>query len=72
MTTNVIYINKNASVHEAARILSENRVSGLPVVDEEKHVIGIVTEADILNSTGMKKSHTFKDVLKQILGETSL
>ena len=69
MTKNVIYISKDANVHEAARILSENRISGLPVVDEEKNLIGIVTEADILYSTGMKKSPTFKDVLKHILGE---
>ena len=33
-------------------------------------MIGIVTEADILYSTGMKKNHTFKKVLKHILGET--
>jgi CBS-domain-containing membrane protein len=69
MTGDVIYINKDTDIHEAARVLSENRISGLPVVDEEKHVIGIVTEADILNSTGMKKNHTFKDILKHLFGE---
>jgi len=69
MTTNVIYINKDASVHEAARILSEKRISGLPVVDDEKHVIGIMTEADILYSVGMKKSQDFRDILRHILGE---
>ena len=69
MTTNVICINKDASVHEAARILSENRISGMPVVDEEKHLIGIVTEADILYSAGMKKSHDFRDILRHVLGE---
>lgn len=56
MTMNVICISKDADVHEAARIMSENRISGLPVVDEDKHLIGIVTEADILYSTGMKKA----------------
>ncbi|KPQ43485.1 MAG: inosine-5'-monophosphate dehydrogenase [Candidatus Methanoperedens nitroreducens] len=69
MTTNVIYISKDADIHEAARIRSENRISGMPVVDEEKHVIGIVTEADILYSTGMKKSHDFRDILRHVLGE---
>jgi len=55
MIRNVIYISKDTDVHEAARIMSDNRISGLPVVDVEKHLIGIVTEADILYSTGMKK-----------------
>ena len=69
MTRDVIFINKDTDIHEAARILSENRISGIPVIDEEKHLIGIVTEADILYSAGMKKNHTFKDILKHLLGE---
>jgi CBS domain-containing membrane protein len=69
MTRNVIYTSKDTDVHEVAKILSENRISGLPVVDEEKHLIGIVTEVDIFYSAGMKKSHDFKDVLRHILGE---
>jgi CBS-domain-containing membrane protein len=69
MTADVICIKKDADIHEAARILSENRISGLPVVDEEKHLIGIVTEADILYSAGMKKSHNFRDILRHVLGE---
>jgi CBS-domain-containing membrane protein len=69
MTADVICIKKDADIHEAARILSENRISGLPVVDEEKYLIGIVTEADILYSAGMKKSHDFRDILRHILGE---
>ncbi len=69
MTEEVITVKKNADVIEAARILSENRISGLPVVDGEKHLIGIVTEADILYSAGLKKSHDFRDILMQVLGE---
>ena len=69
MTRDVICINKDVDIHEASRILSENRISGLPVIDEERHLIGIVTEADILYSAGMKKSHAFKDILRIILGE---
>ncbi|MCZ7371485.1 MAG: CBS domain-containing protein [Candidatus Methanoperedens sp.] len=69
MTGNAICISKDADIHEAARILSENRISGLPVVNEEKRLIGIVTEADILYSAGMEKSHNFGDILRNILGE---
>lgn len=69
MTKDVITITKDADFHEAARLLSEHRISGLPVVDDETHVIGIVTEVDILHTAGMNKGHTFRDVLRHVLGE---
>jgi CBS-domain-containing membrane protein len=69
MTKNVITVKKDADIHEVSRLLSENKVSGLPVVDDENHVIGVVTEADVLSMTGMKHGHTFKDIIRHILGE---
>ena len=54
---------------ELARILSENNISGVPVIDEGNHVIGVVTERDILYVAGMREHHTFKDILRHILGE---
>ena len=69
MTKNVITIKQDADLHEAARVLSENRISGMPVVDDNDHVIGIISEADILMLAGMKKEHTFKDIVRHILGE---
>jgi len=69
MTRDAIAIRTHADIHEAARLLSEHRISGLPVVDEESVVLGVVTEADILSMTGMEKEHTFKDILRHLLGE---
>lgn len=69
MTGEVITVKKDAGMQEVARLLSENKISGLPVVDDENHVVGIVSEADILYVAGMKKGHTFKDILKHVLGE---
>src|SRR5260370_30920184 len=48
MTRNVVTIGAGASVREAARLLVEHRVSGLPVVDAEGRVVGLVTEADLI------------------------
>ena len=48
MTRNVVTIGAGASVREAARLLVEHRVSGLPVVDAESRVVGLVTEADLI------------------------
>ena len=69
MTRSVITIRRDADLHEAARLLSENRISGMPVVDDNNRVIGVVSEADILILAGMKREHTFKDILRNILGE---
>ena len=69
MTKDVITIKNDADVNDVISLLSDNNISGLPVIDNENHVIGIVTEADILSMAGMKRGHTLKDILKHILGE---
>jgi len=69
MTKDVITIKNDADVNDVIRLLSDNNISGLPVIGNENHVIGIVTEADILSMAGMKRGHTFRDILKHILGE---
>jgi CBS domain-containing membrane protein len=69
MTKNVITVKQDADLHEAARILSEKGISGMPVVDDSNKVIGVISEADILMLAGLKKGHTFKDIVHTILGE---
>ena len=69
MTKEVVSILKYAGVNHAVMSLSENSVSGLPVVDRENRVIGIISEADILSMVGVGRSHTFRDILKHMLGE---
>jgi CBS domain-containing protein len=69
MTKTVVTVKRDADVHEAARILSERGISGMPVVDDQGRVIGVISEADLLILAGMKREHTFKDILRNILGE---
>jgi CBS domain-containing membrane protein len=69
MTKEVVAVKKYADIHEAARLLTESRVSGLPVVDAENIVLGVISEADILSMTGIKDGHNFRDILRHILGE---
>lgn len=47
MTRNPITITPDATVMEAAQLMLDNKISGLPVVDAEGIVVGIVTESDI-------------------------
>ena len=48
MTRKVITILPGATVEELARILMDNKISGVPVVDEENNLTGIVTENDLI------------------------
>jgi CBS-domain-containing membrane protein len=47
MTPNVVTIWSKASVVEAAKLMLERGISGLPVVNDEGRLTGIVTEGDL-------------------------
>jgi CBS domain-containing protein len=47
MTRNLITISANATIGQAAEMMLEHKVSGLPVVDMERKLVGIITESDI-------------------------
>ena len=48
MTTDVVTVRRDTSVNDIAKLMSERDISGIPVVDESKHVVGIVTELDMI------------------------
>ena len=48
MTKDVVTVRPEEKVENAARILLNNKISGIPVVDENNHVIGIITEKDLM------------------------
>jgi CBS domain-containing protein len=48
MTKDVITVGPEVSVHKAARLMSDHGISGLPVVDGDGRVVGIVTEGDLI------------------------
>lgn len=47
MTRNPMTIRQNASIGEAARLMLDHKFSGLPVLDEDSRLVGIITESDI-------------------------
>ena len=47
MTRNLITISPNATIGQAAGLMLEHKVSGLPVVDYESGLVVIITESDI-------------------------
>lgn len=47
MKHNPITVTREADLTEAAQIMSNNRISGLPVVNSVDNLVGIVTKTDI-------------------------
>lgn len=43
MSSHVISMHADASVHEAIQIMVENRISALPIVDKNNRCVGIVS-----------------------------
>lgn len=50
MTGHVIAVNADTPIEEAAGIMVDHRIGGLAVVDEGKHVIGVITETDVFRA----------------------
>ena len=48
MTENVVTIDQDASIQDAIELLLSQRISGLPVIDKQGQLIGIVTEFALL------------------------
>lgn len=52
MTKDVVSVTPETSLRDAASLLVERRISGLPVVNEAAEVVGVLSEADILVKAG--------------------
>jgi CBS domain-containing protein len=48
MTCTILSVRPDATIAEAIRMMLDNRISGLPVVDEAGRLVGILTEGDLL------------------------
>jgi len=48
MTTEVITVRKETTLKELARLFYENHINGVPVVDDDDRLIGIICESDLV------------------------
>ena len=48
MMKDVITVKPEDNIDEAARLMSNHSISGLPVVNDEGELVGIITEGDLL------------------------
>jgi CBS domain-containing protein len=52
MVSNVLVVHSGDSVDDAVRLIVDSRITGVPVVDDQHHILGIVAESDVLGKRG--------------------
>ena len=70
MTHKVYSVTRDTEVEKAGAILAEQKISGMPVIDEKERVLGVISEADILAASGFGKKRPAGDFLRRLLGES--
>jgi CBS domain-containing protein len=63
MTTEVITVSTGDSVELCAKLMQENNISGLPVLNEGGRVSGIVTEGDLIRRASRVKAPGYLEIL---------
>lgn len=64
MTKEVIAVTIDTDIKDVANILTEKRIHGVPVIDNEKKVIGIVTETNFFSR--LRGEEGLSDFVKNI------
>lgn len=72
MTSPVVTVTAEALVEEIAGLLNQHRISGVPVVDEAHHVVGLVSEYDLLARTGATAADVMSSDVVTVSPETQV
>jgi CBS domain-containing protein len=84
MKTEVVTVGPDTSVQELTDLLAENKISGVPVVDANRTVVGIVTDSDVILQDAdlhfpyyipfldsviyLESFHTFRERYRKVFG----
>ena len=56
MTKNVIVVKRNANIYDAIRLMVDNKITGIPVVNDDMSLAGMISEKD-----GLKLLYNIED-----------
>ncbi|HEY5889812.1 MAG TPA: CBS domain-containing protein [Acidimicrobiia bacterium] len=66
MTRDLVTVAGDETLKVAARLMVERKISGLPVVDSDRRLVGVVTEGDILHQETLRNpSTTFRGLFRR-------
>jgi sulfide:quinone oxidoreductase len=66
MSTDVVTVQQGSSLVAAATLMTEKKIGGVPVLDVEDRLVGILTEADFLSAMNLRP-HTLGDVVEAVI-----
>lgn len=66
MTRNVITVSPNSSLREVGQMLKEKKISGIPVIETDGSIVGIVTVTDILKI--LKEIYQWQEIERKTVG----
>ena len=67
MTVKVISVTPDTSLKETAATMATHNISGIPVIDDRRTVVGLISEKDFLSHMGDKKTRSMMEVILQCL-----
>lgn len=76
MSTEVLVVNENMSINDASRVMFRHGVSRLPVVNNERKALGIITNTDMVRShierSTPNKVKSYRKTMEQLYGLNTL
>ncbi|HTR83276.1 MAG TPA: CBS domain-containing protein [Reyranella sp.] len=66
MSTGVLSVKSDATVYQAAELLANSRVSAMPVLDDAGFMVGIVSEADLIERVGMSTAAEVPGLMRRV------
>ena len=67
MTTEVMTVSPDTSITEAAKLLLEKRINGLPVVDSQGQLMGIICQTDLITQQKQLSLPSFVTILDTMI-----
>jgi CBS domain-containing protein len=72
MVRDVVTVHPETDAADAIKLLAENDLSALPVVDEQDHLVGIISEADFIHRVEIGTEKHRPRLLESLTGATTL
>jgi len=63
----ILSVSPSSQIHEAVKILSDNRIGALVVFDQNQNLNGILSERDIVRELGRKGPEALSGLVKDLM-----
>jgi CBS domain-containing protein len=67
MTSEVVSVQRETPLTEVAKLMAEQGVSGVPVIEDDRKIAGVISEKDFLSRMGARNTKTFMGIVSKCL-----